>query len=106
MGCAARHDSVDVMMEQTAHGLSQKAVEIAVLFGFPITNSMVVTWAVALVLIVFARFATSNMHEVPTGAQNFLESLIEGLYGLLENIMGRHLVERTFWFSAARSSSF
>ena len=26
------------------HGLSQKAVEIATPFGFPVTNSMVVTW--------------------------------------------------------------
>ena len=86
------------MADQAAHGLSQKAVEILLLFGFPITNSMVVTWAVALGLIVFARVATSNMHEVPTGTQNFLEWLIEGLYGLLENIIGRHLVERTFWF--------
>ena len=37
------------------HGLSQKAVEIARPFGFPITNSMVVTWIVALGLIVFAQ---------------------------------------------------
>ena len=35
-------------------GLSQKAVEIGHVFGFPITNSMVVTWAVALGLILFA----------------------------------------------------
>ena len=30
--------------EPQEHGLSQKAVEIARPFGFPITNSMVVTW--------------------------------------------------------------
>src|SRR6188768_1039294 len=35
-----------------AHGLSQKAVEIGHVLGFPITNSMVVTWMVALGLIV------------------------------------------------------
>ena len=29
------------------HGLPRNAVEIARLFGFPITNSMVVTWIVA-----------------------------------------------------------
>lgn len=98
MGRAAGEGGVDVMSEQAAHGLSQKAVEIVDVFGFPITNSMVVTWAVALGLIVFARVATANMHEVPTGMQNLLESLVEGLYGLLENIIGRHLVERTFWF--------
>jgi F-type H+-transporting ATPase subunit a len=82
------------------HGLSQKALEIARPFGFPVTNSMVVTWVVAIGLIVFAQLATRRMREVPGGAQNFLEWLIEGVYGLLESIIGRHLVERTFWFFA------
>jgi F-type H+-transporting ATPase subunit a len=81
-------------------GLSRNAVEIARPFGFPITNSMVVSWVVALGLIVFARFATRNMNHVPDGAQNFLEWLVEGLYGFLERIIGRHLVQRTFWFFA------
>jgi F-type H+-transporting ATPase subunit a len=86
--------------EQAEHGLSQKAVEIARPFGFPVTNSMLVTWIVAIGLIVFAQLATRNMSQVPGGAQNLLEWLIEGLYRLLESIIGRHLVERTFWFFA------
>jgi F-type H+-transporting ATPase subunit a len=82
------------------HGLSQKAVEIAKPWGFPITNSMVVTWIVALGLIVFAQAATRRMAQVPSGAQNLLEWLVEALYGLLESIIGPHLVKRTFWFFA------
>jgi F-type H+-transporting ATPase subunit a len=82
------------------HGLSRNAVEIAKPFGFPITNSMVVTWVVALALIVFVQLATRKMEAVPGGAQNFLEWLVGGLYGLLEGIMGRHLTDRTFWFFA------
>jgi F-type H+-transporting ATPase subunit a len=85
---------------EVEHGLSQKAVEIARPFGFPVTNSMVVTWIVALALIVFAQLATRTMRQVPGGAQNLLEWLVEGLYGLLESIIGRHLVKRTFWFFA------
>jgi F-type H+-transporting ATPase subunit a len=92
--------SLSLIAEPVEHGLSQKAVEIARPFGFPITNSMVVTWIAALGLILFARVATRNMAQVPGGAQNFLEWLVEGLYGLLESIIGRHLVERTFWFFA------
>jgi F-type H+-transporting ATPase subunit a len=88
------------LAEPVGHGLSQKAVEIARPFGFPITNSMVVTWIVALGLILFAQIATRKMSQVPRGAQNFLEWLVESLYGLLESIIGRHLVERTFWFFA------
>ena len=86
------------LFEPVEHGLSQKAVEIGRPFGFPITNSMVVTWIAALGLILFARIATRNMSQVPGGAQNFLEWLVEALYGLLESIIGRHLVQRTFWF--------
>jgi F-type H+-transporting ATPase subunit a len=80
------------------HGLPQAAVEIARPFGFPITNSMVVTWIVAIFLIVFAQLATRAMARVPGGAQNFFEWLVENLYDLLESIIGRHLADKTFWF--------
>jgi F-type H+-transporting ATPase subunit a len=82
------------------HGLSQHAVDIARPFGLPITNSMVVTWIVALGLIIFACVATRNMKAVPDGAQNFLEWLVGGLYSFLEGVIGPHLVKRTFWFFA------
>jgi F-type H+-transporting ATPase subunit a len=85
---------------QEEHQLSQQAVEIARPFGFPITNSMVVTWIVAVALIIFARIATRDMKRVPEGAQNLLEWLVGGLYGFLEGVIGSHLVKRTFWFFA------
>ncbi len=86
--------------EPEEHGLPQKAVQIARPLGFPVTNSMVVTWIVAAGLIIFARLATRNMKHVPGKAQNLLEWLLEGLYGFLESIIGPHLVKRTFWFFA------
>jgi F-type H+-transporting ATPase subunit a len=82
------------------HGPSQRAVEIARPFGFPITNSMAVSWIVAAALILFARVATRDMKRVPSGAQNLLEWLVGGLYGFLERIIGQRLVKRTFWFFA------
>lgn len=82
------------------HGLSAKAVEIARPFNFPITNSMIVSWIVALGLIVFAQVATREMKQVPGSAQNFLEWLIEGLYKFMVGIIGPHLTERTFWYFA------
>ena len=82
------------------HGLSAKAVEIARPFNFPITNSMVVSWIVALGLILFAQVATREMKQVPGGAQNFLEWLIEGLYKFMVGIIGPHLTQRTFWYFA------
>src|SRR5687768_5542337 len=83
-----------------AHGLSQSAVEIAAPFGFPITNSMIVMWIVAVALILFAQIATRRLAAVPGGAQNLFEWIIEGIYGLLESVIGKHLVDKTFWLFA------
>jgi F-type H+-transporting ATPase subunit a len=86
--------------EHKEESLPQHAEEIARPFGFPITNSMVVTWIVALGLIIFAQVATRNMKEVPSGAQNFWEWMVESLHDFLDGIIGHHLVHRTFWFFA------
>jgi F-type H+-transporting ATPase subunit a len=86
--------------ERKEESLPQQAVEIGRLFGLPITNSMVVTWIVALGLILFAQLATRNMKEVPSGAQNFWEWMVESLHDFLDGIIGHHLVQRTFWFFA------
>jgi len=82
------------------HGLPQSAVELARPLGLPITNSMIVTWIVAVGLIVFAQMATRRMKEIPEGAQNFWEWLVESLHNFLEGIIGPRLVRRTFWFFA------
>jgi F-type H+-transporting ATPase subunit a len=55
---------------------------------------------VAVIIIVFAQVATTNIKAVPEGAQNFWEWLVEGLYGFLEGIIGHELVKKTFWFFA------
>ncbi len=92
--------AVPASPETKEHGLSTKAVEIARPFNFPITNSMVVSWIVAVGLILFAQLATRRMKQVPTGAQNFLEWLVEALYDFMVGIIGPHLAKRTFWFFA------
>ena len=83
-----------VFAAEPEHGLPQSAVRIG---GGFITNSMIVSWVVAVALIIFARVATRDMKGVPGGAQNLLEWLVESLYSFLEDIIGPHLVKRTFW---------
>ena len=79
------------------HGLSTKADTITTIGKFPITNSMLVTWVVALGVIIFAQIATKNMKAVPEGAQNFWEWMVESLYDFLAGIIGADLVKKTFW---------
>ena len=82
------------------HGLPLYAVPLFEIGFFQVTNSMLVTWVVALFLIFFAQFATRNIKRVPEGAQNFWEWMVESLYGFLEGIIGHDLVKKTFWFFA------
>ena len=103
---AAVSRAAEVAAPETAkaeEGLPAKAVELwdIPLPGgghFPITNSMFVTWIVAIGIIIFAQIATRNMKAVPEGAQNFWEWMVEGLYNFLESIVGPDLVKKTFWF--------
>lgn len=77
-----------------------KAAPLVQIGRFAVTNSMLVTWIVATGIIVFAQIATRNIKPIPTGIQNFWEWLVESLYNFLENIIGRQLVSKTFWFFA------
>jgi F-type H+-transporting ATPase subunit a len=86
--------------ETQDESLPLKAPVLVHLGPLPITSSMVVTWVVAIGIIAFAQYATRDMKEVPEGAQNFCEWLVEGLYNLLEGVIGHQLVKKTFWFFA------
>jgi F-type H+-transporting ATPase subunit a len=77
-----------------------RPAELVHIGKFTITNSMLVTWIVAAGVIVFAQVAMRKVKPVPSGVQNFWEWLVGGLYNFLEAIIGRELVQKTFWFFA------
>jgi F-type H+-transporting ATPase subunit a len=74
---------------------SLKAEEIAYLGPIPITNSMLMAWLALLVLALFAYFAGRNPQLVPSGAQNVMETILEGLLSLVESTAG-HYARRIF----------
>jgi len=92
--------SLTPLQAAAAEGLPPKAPTAFHIGPFPVTNSMLVTWIVAIATIVFARYATRRMKEVPDGAQNFWELLVEGLHDFLEEIVGAELIKKSFWFFA------
>lgn len=61
----------------------------------PITNSLIMTWIVMAVLIIFAYFAGRNLQKLPHGLQNFAEMIIEGLHSTIEGIAG-NMTKRIF----------
>jgi len=87
--------------EEAAHAheaLPLHAGKVFEVLGLPVTNSMIMVWIAALIVIFFAQAATRKMSLVPTGLQNLAEWMVESLYDFLESILGAKLVKRTFWF--------
>jgi len=61
-----------------------------------LSNSVFVSAVVASFIIWFARKATKNMTVIPGPTQNFFEAVVQGLYDLVESIVGTHMVSRVF----------
>jgi F-type H+-transporting ATPase subunit a len=53
-----------------------------------LTNSLITTIIVDLILILISVAATARMSLIPSGVQNLMEMVIEGLYGLAESVAG------------------
>ncbi len=72
------------------------AYELTRVFGLPITNAMVTGWIVSIALILVIRAAVRRPKLVPDGGQVVVESVVEGVRGLIEPIVGKHMVKPTF----------
>ncbi|MGE0570788.1 MAG: F0F1 ATP synthase subunit A [Dehalococcoidia bacterium] len=71
--------------------------EVITKVGFlNITNTMITAWMVMAFLIVVSFIGTRSMSLVPSGVQNFLESVIGFLVGQIEDIAGEELGRRFF----------
>lgn len=90
-----------VYASEEGHHLPSAAVPVFNFFGFTLSNSMIITWVVTLLIILFVRISTRNMQIVPGRMQNFLEAIVEALYEFLEVILSRKVLLKTFWFFSA-----
>jgi len=97
VGGAELH-AADAAAHEAHHGLPQAAPRLRQ--DGLVSNSMVATWIIAAALILFARRAMKNAKPVPDGKQNFWEWMVETLHTFLEDIIGRELVRKTFWYFA------
>lgn len=60
------------------------------------TNSILVAGIVTVGVLLFVRMATRKMELIPGGKQNFVELVIEFLYGQVEGIVGKQVAPRAF----------
>lgn len=79
-----------------ATGMSPMAEPLFRVGPLPVTNSMVMTWAVALALIIVIRMAIRKPRLVPTRGQAVVESVVAGLRDIVDPIVGAKASRATF----------
>lgn len=69
----------------------------------PVTNSMVTSWAVAIVLIAAIRLAIGTPKLVPTRGQAVVESLVQGIFDLIKPIVGNQVARAAILHEIGRA---
>ncbi|MBI2048798.1 MAG: F0F1 ATP synthase subunit A [Parcubacteria group bacterium] len=83
------------------HEISIAAEAVFSIFGFPVTNTLLMGWFVLLALGGAAFFFLRRPKLIPSGVQNIFEFTVEAVLGLLESSFGsREKAERYFPFIA------
>jgi F-type H+-transporting ATPase subunit a len=90
---------VNAAAEASGPLISQSAPTLFNVGPLPVTNSMVMTWIVAALMIVLVRFTTWKVKDVPSTGQNIMESLVEGWEGLMGNVLEPKVVRWVFPFA-------
>lgn len=71
------------------------AEKLFTIFGFPVTNTLIMTWIVLALLVYVAIRISRSISLVPKTLQNIGEIVLEKFLGLMEGMMGsRELAER------------
>ncbi len=79
-----------------AGGVETSAHALFKIGALPVTNSMVTSWFVAIVLVVVIRLAVGRPKLVPGRGQAIVESLVQGIYDLTAPIVGPKVAMPTF----------
>lgn len=75
--------------------ISLAAEVIVTIFGFPITNSMLMTWLAMAILIVIGLAAASNPKTIPGKLQNAVEAVLEYALNLADSIIQNRQITLT-----------
>lgn len=82
---------------QANESVSPKPYNLTNLLDIPVTNSMVTSWVVSLLLILVVRLVLKKGPTlIPSRGQAVLETLVEGIKETIEPIVGKHMVKHTF----------
>lgn len=100
--------TTDIAVEAAAHGAQAsehasgihvvlKAEEIFNVFGFPITNSLLMTWITVALLLLFAFLVRKQLKMIPGKLQVAVEMLFSGILGYMAETLESDSLARKFF---------
>lgn len=78
-------------------GVSPSPYTLFKIADFPVTNAMVTSWVISLVIVLTVRALVRKPKMVPTRGQGIIEVVVDGVKDLVEPIVGKHMVRPTLW---------
>lgn len=66
------------------------------LVGLPISNSMFMSWAISLLIIIGVRTMVGRPTLIPSAGQAVVENLLGGIRDIMEPIVGKQMIGKTF----------
>ena len=87
------------LAETAGHEMTPKP-EVIIPFapGFGITNSTIAEVIAVIIVVTTVQVAMRAPKLVPSGAQNFVEWIVELMSDFIESLAGRETMQRGFWF--------
>lgn len=64
------------------------------ILGLDVTSETTTMWGIMLLLAILSYLATRNMKRIPSGLQNVMEYVVEGIIKLLSGIMGEERAKK------------
>lgn len=73
------------------------AEKLGTIFGFPVTNTLLMSWIVVALLVVMAIILRSRLSMIPGRFQTFIETLVGFVYDYIADTLGSREKARRFF---------
>lgn len=74
--------------QAVSHEITLYAEPVGQIGGFQVTNSLITSWSVVLVIVILAVLLGRGIKRIPRGLQNITEIIIDGSLDLMDSVTG------------------
>ncbi|MFA6322469.1 MAG: FoF1 ATP synthase subunit a [Candidatus Buchananbacteria bacterium] len=84
----AEHQAAQEVSTEIKHETTLFAEPIFSVGNFTVTNSLITSWIVVVIIIVLSAMIRKNLATVPKGLQNYAEMILDGALNLADSVTG------------------